>query len=145
MNEPQWRVLTKRGPLEEGMANHSSIPATRTPWTVWKGKKIWHQKMSPPGWKVSNMLLGKRGGQLLIAPEGMKRLGQNGNNAQLWMHLVVKLKSDIVKNNTLWEPGMWGPWIKVNCMWSRRRCPGEGNGSPLQYTGLENPTNRGAW
>ena len=25
------------------------------------------------------------------------------------------------------------------------RCPGEGNGSPLQYSCLENPTDRGAW
>ena len=26
-----------------------------------------------------------------------------------------------------------------------RRSPGEGNGNPLQYSGLENPMNRGAW
>ena len=32
-------------------------------------------------------------------PEGMKRLGQSGNNAQLQMCLVVKVKSDAVKNN----------------------------------------------
>ena len=25
------------------------------------------------------------------------------------------------------------------------RCPGEGNGNPLQYSCLENPMNRGAW
>ena len=25
------------------------------------------------------------------------------------------------------------------------RFPGEGNGNPLQYCGLENPTDRGAW
>ena len=25
------------------------------------------------------------------------------------------------------------------------RSPGEGNGSPLQYSDLENPMNRGAW
>ena len=34
-----------------------------------------------------------------IAPEGMKRLSQSGNNSQLWMYLVVKVKSDAVKNN----------------------------------------------
>ena len=34
--------------LEKGMANHFSILAMRTPWTVWKGKKIWHWKMNPP-------------------------------------------------------------------------------------------------
>ena len=32
--------------------------------------------------------------------ERMKRLGQSGNNAQLWMCLVVKVKSQAVKNNT---------------------------------------------
>ena len=31
-----WRVLTKRGLLEKGMANHFSILALRTPWTVAK-------------------------------------------------------------------------------------------------------------
>ena len=45
------------------------------------------------------MLLGKTGGQLLIAPERMKRLGQSRNNAQLWLHLVVKVKSNVIKNN----------------------------------------------
>ena len=48
MDGSPWRVLTRRGPLQEGMANHSSILAARTPWTVWKGKKIWHQKVSSP-------------------------------------------------------------------------------------------------
>ena len=37
----------KRGPLEREMATHSNILAMRTPWTIWKGKTIWHQKMSP--------------------------------------------------------------------------------------------------
>ena len=54
------------------------------------------------------MLLGKSGGELLITPERMKQLGQSRNDAQLWMYLVVKLKSDAVKNNITWEPGMLG-------------------------------------
>ena len=29
-----------------------------------------------------------------IAPEGKKRLNQSGNSAQLWMYLVVRVKSD---------------------------------------------------
>ena len=41
--------------------------------------------MSPPGWKVSNLLLGKSGRQLLTAAARMKLLGQSGNNTQLWM------------------------------------------------------------
>ena len=42
------------------------------------------------------MLLEKSGE---IIPEGMKRLSQSRNNAQLCMCLVVKIKSDAVKNN----------------------------------------------
>ena len=53
----------------------------------------------PPGWKVFNILLGKSGRQLLIAPEGMTQLGQSRNDAQLWMCLVVKVKSSVPKNN----------------------------------------------
>ena len=45
------------------------------------------------------MLIGKSRGQLLIAPERIKWLGQSRNDTQLWMCLVVKVKSDAVKNN----------------------------------------------
>ena len=34
-----------------------------------------------------------------IAPEGMKRLSQSENSAQLWMCLMVEVKSDAVKSN----------------------------------------------
>ena len=64
-----------------------------------KSKKILHWKVSPPGQKVSSMLLGKNEGQLLIAPVRLKQLGQSGKNTQLWMCLVVKVKSDAIKNN----------------------------------------------
>ena len=51
---PWWRVLTKCGPLEKGMANHFIILALRTPWTVWKGKNTIHWKTCPiPGQYVS--------------------------------------------------------------------------------------------
>ena len=50
--------------------------------------------------KVSNMLLRENEGQLLVSPERMKWLSQIGNNTQLWMCLMVKLKFDAVKNNT---------------------------------------------
>ena len=36
---------------------------------------------------------------LLIAPERMKWLGQSGNNAQLWMCLMAKVKSSAAKNS----------------------------------------------
>ena len=54
----------------------------------------------PPGQKVSNMLLGKSKEQLLIDPERMKQLDQSGTEAQLWMCLVMKVKSDAIKNST---------------------------------------------
>ena len=43
-----WRDLTECGPLEKGMANHFSILALRTPWTVWKGKndRLLKEKLS---------------------------------------------------------------------------------------------------
>ena len=36
-----WRVLTKHGSLGKGTANHFSILALRTPWTVWKSQCLW--------------------------------------------------------------------------------------------------------
>ena len=50
---------------------------------------------------MSSVLMRKSGGQLLIAPERMKHLGQSGNDAQLQMCLVVKVKSDAVKNDVV--------------------------------------------
>ena len=43
----------------------------------------------------------------------MKRLGQSRNDAQLWMYLVVNVKSDAVKNNVAWEPTLLGKLDKV--------------------------------
>ena len=39
----------------------------------------------------------------------IKWLGQSRNNAQSWMCLLMKVKSDAVKNNIAQEPGMLGP------------------------------------
>ena len=44
------------------------------------------------------MLLKKSGE---IAPERMKRLGQSENDAQFWMCLLVKVKSDTIKNKNV--------------------------------------------
>ena len=46
------------------------------------------------------MLSGKSRGQLLIAPEKNEAAGQRGDDDQLWMCLVVKVKYDAIKNNT---------------------------------------------
>ena len=100
MGRSPWRVLTKCGPLEEGMAIHFGILALRTPWTVWKGKKIGHWKLNSLGRWVPNMLLEISGE---ITPERMKRWSQNKNNTQLWMWLVMEVKSDAVKTNVAWS------------------------------------------
>ena len=52
-------------------------------------------EMSSPGWKVSNMLLEKRGE---IAPKRVKRLSQSEHDTKLRMCLLVKVKSDAIKN-----------------------------------------------
>ena len=44
-----------------------------------------------------------------ITPEKMKRWSQSENNAQLWMSLVMKVKSNAIKTNFEQEPGMLGP------------------------------------
>ena len=41
--------MTECGPLEKGMANHFSILALRTSWTVLKGKMIEYWKRNSPG------------------------------------------------------------------------------------------------
>ena len=43
-----------------------------------------------------------------IAPEIIKRLSQSGNSAQVWMYLVVKVKSDAVKKQ--YCIGTWNVW-----------------------------------
>ena len=57
--------------------------------------------MSPSGWKASNMLLRKSGGQVQVAPELMKWLGQSRKDTQLRTCLEVKGKSDAAKTNTV--------------------------------------------
>ena len=51
---------------------------------------------TPPVGRCPILLLEKSGE---IAPEGMERLSQSGNNAQLWIYLVVNVKSDTIKND----------------------------------------------
>ena len=73
------------------------------PMNTIKKQKDMAQKMIPPGQKVSNMLLGNSRGQLLIASERMKWLGQSKSDIQLWMCQVMKVKSNAVKNSTILE------------------------------------------
>ena len=47
----------------------------------------------------------------------------------------------MVKNH----PASAGDIRDVDFISESGRCPGEGNGNPLQYSCLENPMDRGAW
>ena len=71
-----------------------------------KRQKDMTMKEEPSDWSVSNIQLAKSGE---IIPEGMKKLSQSRNEAQFWMCLVMKVKSDVVKNNIAQEPGTLGP------------------------------------
>ena len=44
-----------------------------------------------------------------VAAKRMKRLSQSRNDAHLWMCLVMKVKSNAVKDNIAYEPGMLSP------------------------------------
>ena len=67
-----WRGLTECGPLEKGMANHFSILALRTPWTVWKGKMIGYWKRNSPGQEVPNIATGDQWRNNSRKNEGME-------------------------------------------------------------------------
>ena len=76
----QWRVLTKHGPLEEGVAVHSSIPAARTPWRM-KSR----EDMTPRSWAPQ-----VRGVQYAIGEEWREVLGWCKSNCgfSLWNSAV---------------------------------------------------------
>ena len=57
-----------------------------------KAKRYDTSKRDLPDWEVSNMLWEKN---REIAPGRMKRLGQSQHDVQLWMCLLVKVKSDV--------------------------------------------------
>ena len=58
-----------------------------------KAKNMTPEDEYHPPPQVGSMLWGESRRQLLIAPERMKQLCQCGNDAQLWMYLVVKVST----------------------------------------------------
>ena len=100
------------------MANHFSILALRTPWTVWKGKKDRTLKDELPrfvGAQYAN------GNQRRTNSRKNEEMEPCRNNTGLLIWLVMEVKSDAVKRNIVQEPGMLGPWIEINWKWSNRR------------------------
>ena len=85
----------KHGPLEKRMANHFSILVLRTPWTVWKGKMIGR-------WNELPKLVGAQyatGDQWRNNSRKNEDTEPKKNNTQLWMWLVIEVRSDAVKSN----------------------------------------------
>ena len=76
---------------------------------------------------------------------GKRRVGETGRLGLTYIHyLGMKWASQmalVVKN----PPANAGGVRDEGLIPGLGRYPGEGNGTPLQYSCLENPTNKGAW
>ena len=81
------------------MRNHTSILATRTPWTVQKKQKDMTPEDESPRLEGVLYATGEEQSAITNNPKWLKQLGQSRNDNQLWMCLVVKVKSSAVKNN----------------------------------------------
>ena len=64
-----------------------------------RGQKDTTPKAESPRSEGVQYATGKSRGEGLMAPERMKWLGQSGNDAHVWMSLVVKVKYNAIKNN----------------------------------------------
>ena len=84
--------MTKWGTLEKETANHFSILAFITPWTVWKDKKDRKLKDELP------RSIGATGDQWRNNFRKNERWSQS-NNTHLWMLLVMEARSNAVKSN----------------------------------------------
>ena len=116
MRETWVRSLGWKDPLEKGKAVHSTILAWRIPWIIVHGAaKNWT--------RLSNFHSGRY----------VKEL------TDYWgFPSSSDSKASACNAGDLGSiPGREGP--------CSGRCPGEGSGTPLQYSCLENSMERGAW
>ena len=95
----------KMWPTEEGNGKPLQYSCLENPMNSMKRHKDMTPKDKLPRlvgwlvgwyWLISNMLLEISGE---ITPERMKGWSQSENNIQLWMWLVMEVKSDAIKNN----------------------------------------------
>ena len=89
----------KKWPTGGGNGKVLQYSCLKNPIDVMKRQKYMTPEDEPPQVERCPTCYWRSRGQLLIAPERMKWLGQSGNDTQLWMHLVVKVKTDAVKSN----------------------------------------------
>ena len=128
-----WRFLIKRGPLEKEMANHLSVLALRTPWTVWKGKKS--RTLKELSWSV--------GAQYATGDQWRNNSRKNEEMEPKQKHLpVVDVTVDGSKVQCYKKQyciGTWNisPWIKANWKWSTRRYQSEDRQFRNQWTEID--------
>ena len=92
MDGSWWRVLTKRGPLEKGMANQYSC--LENPMNSMKKQKYRTLKDEIPRLVGAQYATGDQ-----WRTNSRKNEDTEPNNTQLWMWLVMEVKSDAVKSN----------------------------------------------
>ena len=98
------------------MADHSSIPVWRTPWTraVWKGRKIWHQKMSPPRSEGVHYATGKELRAIINSSRKNEVAGPNWK----W-HLVLDVSGVENKVRCYKEKYCIGTWNVRSINWGK--------------------------
>ena len=100
----------------EGNGKPLQYSCLKNPMNSMKGQKDMTPKDEPPPrWVDVQYATGE---EQRNSSRKNEEAGQKQKQRQLWMCLVVKVKSNAVKSNIAWEPGILGPWIKVNWMWS---------------------------
>ena len=95
-----WQVMAKCSDKtwSTGELNGKSLQYSclENPMNSMKRQKDRTLKDELPGWLVTNVLLEIRGE---ITSERMKRWSQSKSNTQLWIWLVMEVKSDAIKSN----------------------------------------------
>ena len=81
------------------MRNHTCILATTTPWTVQKNQKDMTPEDESPRSEGVLYATGEEQKAITNNSKRMMQLDQSRNDNQLWMYLVVKVKSSAVKSN----------------------------------------------
>ena len=93
------------------MANHFNILTLRTPWAVWKGKKIWHWKINSPGWVGAQYATGKQWRNSSRKNEEIEpKQKTNKKNKQTKNHPVVDMTGDGNKVQCCKEQYCLGTW-----------------------------------
>ena len=105
----------------EGKGKPLQYSCHTTPWKVWKDQKIMTPEDDPHRLEGVQYATEEEWRATANSSRKMKQLVQSGNDVWLLMCLVVKVKTDAVKNSIGQDLGILSPWIKVNWTWSSKR------------------------